>query len=279
MRSYPGKIALTMLMGTSLLLLTESKPHQILYRSAGVSVCRSLLLSLVLCMHWMSHRSRPVLLPMLAVQERSPFGSLPLDAEAHELASKLKREFPQLSIYGGSNTNPGVTMRMGVKALQAKGFPNASEKKECKGPSKDYTCSGVRGALGEVVRYLLDIWEAEDSSNLIRGLAEFWKQTSRPNSLCSWRTRALGRRQTAAASRAAAVLLRGNRGNKGSIAISTSGTGKQRKRRVSSQNGESMVTGMAREAKVSSSWTRLVSKCHSLILYACVVVGARSCVG
>jgi len=120
-----------------------------------------------------THTGLQMASPTSLKHERSPFGSLPLDAEAHELASKLKIEFPQLSIYGGSNTNPRVTMRMGVKALQAKGFPNASEKKECKGPSRDYTCSGVRGALGEVVRYLLDIWEAEDSSNLIRGLAEF----------------------------------------------------------------------------------------------------------
>jgi hypothetical protein len=114
-----------------------------------------------------------VLLPVLAVQDRSPFGSLPLDAEALELASKLKKAFPKLRIYGGSNTNTKVTMKMGVKALQAKGFPKAFETKEFKGKNKDYTCSGVRGALGELVRYLLDIWEGEDSSTLIRGLAEF----------------------------------------------------------------------------------------------------------
>ena len=68
-----------------------------------------------------------MLLPILAVQERSPFGSLPLDAEALELASKLKEAFPKLSIYGGSNTNLKVTMKMGLNALQARGFPNASK--------------------------------------------------------------------------------------------------------------------------------------------------------
>ena len=79
-----------------------------------------------------------------------------------------------LRIYGGSNKNAKVTMMMCPTALKAKGFPNAPDKRrEFKGKSEDYTCSGVRGALGELVRYLLDIWEGEDSSNLIRGLAEF----------------------------------------------------------------------------------------------------------